>query len=96
MMKRTDLQPHVFWRLTNNWIEMSLRFIAHESEIRELKDQMSREVIEQFDRASIGIASGTYEIVGVPPIRIETAPAPGRSDKRQPAGSGASAGMTLY
>jgi hypothetical protein len=35
---------------------------------------MSREVIAELDKAKIGIASGTYEIVGMPPIRIAMEP----------------------
>jgi small-conductance mechanosensitive channel len=80
-MKPAELHPRVFWRLTDNWIELSLRFIAHDSGIRDLKDKMSREIIQRFDQAKIGIASGTYEVVGFPPIRIESWPnAP--ADKR--------------
>lgn len=82
MMKRSELEPRVFWRLTDNWLEMSLRFIAHDSGIRELKDQMSREIISRFDAGHIGIASGTYEIVGVPPIEIKPIPEPGSDGKK--------------
>jgi small-conductance mechanosensitive channel len=73
-MKRAELHPRVFWRLTDNWIELSVRFIAHDSGIRDLKDKMRREIIERFDQAKIGIASSTYEVVGFPPIRIESWP----------------------
>jgi hypothetical protein len=34
---------------------------------------MSREILADLTKAGIGIASGTYEIVGVPPLRVETA-----------------------
>lgn len=83
--RRSDLHPRVYWRLTDNWIEMSLRFVTQESGIRDLKDRMSREIIDRFDQAGIGIASGTYEIVGVPPIRIENTPAPKPTNNSQPA-----------
>lgn len=76
LMRRSEIHPRVFWRLTDNWIDMSLRFMTREYAIRDLKDKMSREIIDEFDKAGIGIASGTYEIVGVPPIRIENTPAP--------------------
>jgi hypothetical protein len=49
---------------------MSLRFIAHDSGIRALKDQMSRDVLDAFEKAGIEIASGTYEVVGMPPIEV--------------------------
>jgi len=50
-----------------------VRFIANASGTRELKDKMSREILAALEKAGIGIASGTYEIVGLPPVRIEDA-----------------------
>jgi hypothetical protein len=47
-----------------------VRFIARDSGIREMKDAMSREIIAQFRDAGIGIASGTYDIVGLPPVHV--------------------------
>jgi small-conductance mechanosensitive channel len=72
-IKRAELDPRVFFRLTDNWIQMSVRFVAREHGVRELKDQMSREIIDNLDRAGIGIASGTYEVVGLPPVKVEMA-----------------------
>jgi hypothetical protein len=52
-----------------------VRFLAPDHGIRNIKDRMSREILQALDEAKIGIASGTYAIVEVPPIRIErTAP----------------------
>jgi small-conductance mechanosensitive channel len=81
-MKRSDLQPHVFWRLTDNWLEMSLRFVAMDYGVRTLKDRMSREILKRFDDHKITLASGTYQVVGFPPIRIENWPPP-RADGAQ-------------
>jgi small-conductance mechanosensitive channel len=67
----TDLEPRVFWQLTDNWIAMNVRFIAPVRSVRGLKDAISREIITEFDKAKIGIASGTYEIVGVPPLKVD-------------------------
>jgi small-conductance mechanosensitive channel len=69
--KFEDLGPKVYFHLTDNWIEMSLRFIVPAHGVRDIKDRMSREIIDALDAAKIGIASGTYDIVGLPPIRIE-------------------------
>jgi small-conductance mechanosensitive channel len=76
MVRRTELTPRVFYRITDNWIEMSLRFMSPIAGTRELKDRMSRHILERFDQAGIGIASGTYEVVGFPPIKLETVPPP--------------------
>lgn len=65
------LDPQVYVRLTDNWIELTLRFTAPVHGVRAIKDAISRDLLVALKEANIGIASGTYEIVGVPPIRIE-------------------------
>jgi small-conductance mechanosensitive channel len=71
-----SLEPKVYFRLTDNWVEMTVRFVAKTRGIRELKDKMSREILDALDQAGISIASGTYEIVGVPPIKVEIGSSP--------------------
>jgi small-conductance mechanosensitive channel len=66
-----DMTPRVFWRLTDNWLELTVRFIVGEHEIRPVKDAITRAVLHKFERASIEIASATYEIVGVPALRVQ-------------------------
>ena len=73
-VRSVDIKPHVYMRLTDNWVELSVRFLVKDHDIRGLKNRMSREVIAELDKAKIGIASGTYEIVGMPPIRIAMDP----------------------
>jgi small-conductance mechanosensitive channel len=62
-VKASEMDPAVFWRLTDNWLELTVRFIAPTHAIRELKDAMTREVLAAFGRAGIRIASTTLEIV---------------------------------
>jgi small-conductance mechanosensitive channel len=62
--------PRVYWRLTDNWIEMSLRFVVRDHGVRGVKDAMSREIIGNLKAAGLGIASGTYQIVGVPKLEV--------------------------
>ena len=71
-----DLIPKVFYRITDNWLELTVRFIVHTHLIRGVKDSMSRTIIGEMDKAGIGIASATYDIVGFPPIEMRSAPAP--------------------
>jgi len=68
-----DIDPRVYWRITDNWLELTVRFLAPDHGVRPIKDAMSREVMAELDKAKIGIASGTYAIVEVPPIKIEPA-----------------------
>jgi len=70
-----DLTPRVFYRLTDNWLELSIRFIVREHGIRDVKDAIARAVLQRFDEASIEIASATYEITGVPTVRVQNIPA---------------------
>jgi small-conductance mechanosensitive channel len=69
-MEVPEMAPKVYLRLTDNWVELTVRFLTSEHGVRDAKDQMSRGIIAALDRAGIGIASGTYEVVGMPPLRI--------------------------
>lgn len=76
-IRRSDMSPKVYYRLTDNWLELTVRFIARDHGVRELKDAMSREILAALDGAGIGIASATFDIVGLPPLRIERSTRPG-------------------
>ena len=90
VLKRSELEPQMLWRLTDNWVEMAIRFIVPDAGIRTIKSSMSRDILEEFDRAGISIASGTYEVVGMPPIQVQmvssngnVAPAPAMANDNQ-------------
>jgi small-conductance mechanosensitive channel len=69
-LSRLDLEPRIYWRMTDNWLELAVRFLAETHGVRALKDAIYREILTGFDAAKIGIASATYDIVGFPPIEI--------------------------
>jgi small-conductance mechanosensitive channel len=73
-MHDADLAPRVFYRITDNWLELGLRFLSPAHGARALKDAMSRDILNAFDEAGIGIASATYDIVGFPALRQTEAP----------------------
>jgi small-conductance mechanosensitive channel len=62
-----DLTPKVYYRITNNWLELTVRFVVRERAIRDLKDAVSRDILKAFDKAGIGIATTRYNVVGFPP-----------------------------
>jgi small-conductance mechanosensitive channel len=66
-----EIEPHVYMRLTDNWVNFSLRFLIRIEGGRAIKDRMSRDLIDGLDAAGIGIASGTYEIVGMPKLEVQ-------------------------
>jgi len=70
-----DLEPRVFFRMTDNWLELTIRFAVPTHGIRHVKDAMSRDIVSAFEQAGIEVASATYDIVGFPAIEVRTAPA---------------------
>jgi small-conductance mechanosensitive channel len=64
------IEPETFLRLTDNWQELAVRFIARPRGARGLKSAMSREIIAQMNEAKIGVASGTYAIVQMPTLEV--------------------------
>jgi small-conductance mechanosensitive channel len=68
-----ELAPRVFYRITDNWLELSLRFIVRDYGSRVIRDQIAREILEKFDAAGFGIASTTVDVVALPPLRQATA-----------------------
>ena len=69
-IQTADLTPRVYYRITDNWLELTVRFIVTDHSIRNIKDAVSRDILKAFDRAGIGIASATYDIVGFPSLKI--------------------------
>ncbi|PYR88141.1 MAG: hypothetical protein DMF84_29610 [Acidobacteria bacterium] len=54
-------------------LQLTVPFVADTHDVREIEDRMSRHILQELDKAGIGIASATCEIVVVPPLRIEDA-----------------------
>lgn len=81
-----SLEPAVYWRITDNWLELSLRFLVPQRGVRGIKDQMNRDILAGLDAAGIGIASATYDIVGLPPLTLHTGapPTPATTTGNQP------------
>ncbi|HEY5314194.1 MAG TPA: mechanosensitive ion channel domain-containing protein, partial [Pirellulales bacterium] len=65
LMRTADIKPQVYYRLTSNWLEMTVRFLVPTHAIRELKSAMSLEILKALEAAGVGIASTTFEVVGL-------------------------------
>ena len=48
-----ELEPRVYFRITDNWLELTVRFLVGTHRIRGAKDAMSRYLVEELDRAGI-------------------------------------------
>lgn len=58
-----SLDPEVFWRITEGWLELSLRFLVEPRGVRGVKDAMTRDILTAFEERGIEIASPTYRII---------------------------------
>lgn len=56
-----EIDPKVFWRITQDWMELTVRFLGPDHGIRHMKDQMTREVISGFEEAGLLIAATRQE-----------------------------------
>ncbi len=66
---RAEVQPRVFVRATDNWVELSARFVVPVRSARAVKDQMTRRVLDRFAELSIRVASATQDITVHPAPR---------------------------
>jgi small-conductance mechanosensitive channel len=70
-MKKSSVRPRVYWRLTDNWLELTVRFLVTDHAIRDVKDAMTRDILQGLDEAGIEVASATFGLVEAPRIRVE-------------------------
>jgi len=71
-LKQTTVEPSIYFVMTDNWIEITLRFIVDAQERRKVKAQLNRELLQQFEKEeNITVASATFDIVGLPAPRVD-------------------------
>jgi small-conductance mechanosensitive channel len=58
----TEVEPRVFLRATDNWMELSARFVVPVRTARSVKDELTRRVQERLEAAGIPIASQTLDV----------------------------------
>jgi hypothetical protein len=69
-LQRTQVEPTIYLTMTDNWIEITLRYIVDARERRKIKGQLHRELLQHFEaEENVTIASMTVEIVGFPPLK---------------------------
>lgn len=71
---RAEVEPRVFVRATDNWVELSARFVVPVRGARAVKDQMTRRVLDRFASKAIKVASATQDLTvhPAPPRRDGT------------------------
>jgi len=63
-LHRLDFEPRVFYRLTSNWLELTVRFVFKDHGTRAVKDQMARDILDGFDAGGIAVATAALRIDG--------------------------------
>ena len=69
-VSRNDLIPQVYYRLGDNRIELSARFLSKEHGSRDIKDKMAREILDAFEEENIEFAFPTYEVVANTSVKL--------------------------
>ena len=70
VLEDLPITPTLYRVMTDNWVEMTLRYVVETRERRNVKAELHRELLERFAALpNITIASMTVEIVGFPPIK---------------------------
>ena len=69
-LKQTTVEPSIYFVMTDNWIEITIRFVVDAQERRKVKAQLNRELLQQFEEEeNITVASATFDIVGFPALQ---------------------------
>jgi small-conductance mechanosensitive channel len=65
----TAVEPTLYVVMTDNWIELALRYVVEAHERRRVQARLHQELLSHFEAESdITVASATFEIVGFPPL----------------------------
>jgi small-conductance mechanosensitive channel len=70
-----EIDPSVFWRITEDWLEMTVRFLGPDHGIRRIKDQMTRDMMAGFALDGVEIGATRQEAVA-PAASKKAPPAP--------------------
>jgi len=71
-LQETQVEPTIYLTMTDNWVEMALRYVVRARERRSVKAQLHRELLQHFEaEETIHVASATFEIVGLPALQGE-------------------------
>jgi len=72
LVHETPVEPMLYIVMTDNWIEMTLRYVVEARRRREVGGQLHRELLQHFEaETDITVASATIEIVGFPPLKSD-------------------------
>jgi len=72
LIQKAPVQPTLYLVMTDNWIELTLRYIVEPRQRRQVRAQLHQELLQHFEQEpNITVASATFDIVGFPAPRHE-------------------------
>ncbi len=91
-LEEAQVEPLVSLIATDNWLRFTIRYVVDYRRRRGTKDVLFTKLLERIDASDgrVAIASGTYDVVGLPTVRVELQPG-GRPGASSLAGVGADA-----
>ena len=77
-IEEVRLEPKVFLIANDNWLEYTVRYLTDYQYRRATKDRLFERIMDEIDHSDgrVSIASGTYDIVGLPPLDVRVAELP--------------------
>jgi small-conductance mechanosensitive channel len=71
-----QVEPMVTLVATDNWLEFTVRYVVDYRRRRVTKNQVFTRLLEEIDATGgrVALGSATFELVGAPPITVQTAP----------------------
>lgn len=69
-IRNQSVEPKVYIRITDNWLEFTVRFVAPIHGVRELKNELTRDILQEFDAQGIDFPSTTFGIVEFPELHV--------------------------
>jgi small-conductance mechanosensitive channel len=69
-----DIHPTLAITLTDNWINFNLHYIVDYTQRRSTKHILNEDIGKRIDETNgkVMLASATFEVVGIPPLKIES------------------------
>ena len=64
-----EIDPRVFWRITQDWLELTVRFLGPDHGIRGIKDKVTRGIIASLEKEGIGVGATRQEAVTTESLR---------------------------
>ncbi|MEO9226976.1 MAG: mechanosensitive ion channel domain-containing protein [Gemmatimonadaceae bacterium] len=75
-LEEARVDPIVSLIANDNWLQFTIRYVVDYRKRRSTKDALFTKILDRIDASAgkVSIASGTYDLVGMPTVRVELQP----------------------